>query len=312
MTQPFPGFRGALIALILTTIAGTAAAQGSRVVGIVKDDTGQPIKGATLSLENPDAIPRNFTATSDDRGRFAIIGLKSGEWSIVAQAPGFVADAGRVVVRVAAPATPTFTLRRAPQPPPSALGSIGAKDLQSELRMADQQYSAQQWDQAIASYKSILTKTPALSVINLQIGSAYRSKKDYDNAIVAYNEMLKADPSSDRARVGLGLAYMEKGDLASAENALAQAAEAPGASRELLYNLGEVEAARGNTANAMKWYQKASASDPNWGKPLLQMGMTSLKSGDRANAAAMMQRVLTVDPGSAEATQAKSVIEQLR
>jgi tetratricopeptide (TPR) repeat protein len=312
MTQPFPALRRALIALILTTIAGTAAAQGSRVVGIVKDDTGQPIKGATVSLENPDAIPRNFTATSDDRGRFAIIGLKSGEWSIVAQAPGFVADAGRVVVRVAAPATPTFTLRRAPQPAPSALGSIGAKDLQSELRMADQQYSAQQWDQAIASYKSILAKTPALSVINLQIGSAYRSKKDYDNAIVAYNEMLKADPSSDRARVGLGLTYMEKGDFSSAENALAQAAETPAASRELLYSLGEVEAARGNTANAMKWYQKASASDPNWGKPLLQMGMTSLKSGDRANAAAMMQRVLAVDPASPEATQAKSVIEQLR
>ena len=95
--------RGAFITSILTTIVGTAYAQGSRVVGIVKDETGQPIKGATLSLENPEAIPRNFTATSDDRGRFAIIGLKSGEWSIVAQAPGFIADAGRVVVRVATP-----------------------------------------------------------------------------------------------------------------------------------------------------------------------------------------------------------------
>ena len=80
-------------ALLFLTIAGPAAAQGSRVVGIVKDETGQPIKGATLSLENPDAIPRNFTATSDERGRFAVLGLKAGEWSIVAQAPGYVADA---------------------------------------------------------------------------------------------------------------------------------------------------------------------------------------------------------------------------
>jgi len=312
MTHSLPAARGALVAFILTTIVGTAAAQGSRVVGIVKDETGQPIKGATLSLENPDALPRNFTATSDDRGRFAVIGLKSGEWSIVAQAPGFIADAARVVVRSATPASPTFVLRRAPQPPPSALGNIGSKELQSELRSADQQFNGQQWDQAIASYKSILSKTPALSFINLQIASAYRSKKDYDNALVAYNDMLKADPSSDRARVGLGLTYMEKGDLVSAENTLTQGAQAPSASKELLYSLGEVEAARGNTADAMKWYQKASASDPNWGKPLLQMGMTSLKSGDRANAAAMMQRVVTVDPASPEAVQAKSVIEQLR
>jgi tetratricopeptide (TPR) repeat protein len=312
MKHPFRAFRGACAALLFTTIAGTAAAQGSRVVGIVKDEAGQPIKGATLSLENPDAIPRNFTATSDDRGRFAIIGLKSGEWSIVAQAPGFIADAGRVVVRVATPATPTFTLRRAPQPPPSALGNIGAKELQAELRAADQQYNAQQWDQAVASYKSILAKSPALSFIHLQIAAAYRNKKDYDNALVAYNDMLKADPSSERARVGLGQTYLEKGDLAAAGNALAQAAEAPTASRELLYGLGEVEAARGNTADAMKWYQKASALDPNWGKPLLQMGMAALKSGDRANAAAMMQRVVAVDPASAEAAQAKSVMEQLR
>jgi tetratricopeptide (TPR) repeat protein len=312
MTHAFAAVRGACAALLLTTIATTAAAQGSRVVGIVKDESGQPIKGATLSLENPDAIPRSFTATSDDRGRFAIIGLKSGEWSIVAQAPGFIADAGRVVVRVAAPATPTFVLRRAPQPPPSALGNVGASSLQTDLRAADQQYNAQQWDQAIASYKAILTKAPALSFINLQIGAAYRGKKDYDDAIAAYNDILKADPSSDKARVGLGVTYMEKGDLGAAENALAQAAQAPTASKELLYSLGEVEAARGNKADAMKWYQKASASDPNWGKPLLQMGKASLQTGDRANATAMLERVLAVDPASAEATQARSMIEQIR
>ena len=312
MTHPRPAIRGAFVALILTTIAASAAAQGSRVVGIVKDEAGQPIKGATLSLENPDAIPRSFTATSDDRGRFAIIGLKSGDWSIVAQAPGFIADAGRVQVRVSAAATPTFTLRRAPQPPPSALGNIGAKDLQAELRAADQQYSAQQWDQAIASYKAILAKAPALSFINLQIGAAYRGKKDYDGAVVAYNDMLKADPSSDKARAELGLTYMEKGDLGAAKNTLVQAAQAPTASKELLYSLGEVEAARGNAADAMKWYQKASTSDPNWGKPLLQMGRTSLKNGDRAGAAAMLERVVTVDPSSSEAAQARSMIEQLR
>src|SRR5437868_15516458 len=117
-------------ALLFLTIAGPAAAQGSRVVGIVKDETGQPIKGATLSLENPEAIPRNFTATSDERGRFAVIGLKSGDWAIVAQAPGYLAVATRVLVRVATPAAPMFTLRRAPQAPPSILGNVGAKDLQ--------------------------------------------------------------------------------------------------------------------------------------------------------------------------------------
>src|SRR6185295_8302484 len=161
------------------------------------------------------------------------------------------------------------------------------------LRSADQMFNAQQWDQAIASYKSILAKTPALSVINLQVGAAYRNKKDYDGALVAYNDLLKADPNSDKARVGVGQTYMEKGDLGAAANALNQAAQ-QGGSKELLFTLGEIEAARGNTDEAVKWYQKASADDPNWGKPLLKLGLTALSKGDKTDAAAKMQRVIAV------------------
>jgi len=60
-------------------LAGNAAAQGGgRVTGVVKDDHGGPIKGATIIAENPDASPSIFTANADAKGRFAIIGLKSG------------------------------------------------------------------------------------------------------------------------------------------------------------------------------------------------------------------------------------------
>ena len=35
--------------------AASAAAQVARVAGFVKDESGQPIKGATIRAENPDA-----------------------------------------------------------------------------------------------------------------------------------------------------------------------------------------------------------------------------------------------------------------
>jgi len=308
MRIPLPLARGAVAAIIVFfAMVASAGAQTGRVVGIVKDETGQPIKGATLSLENPDASPRNFTATSDDHGRFAVIGLKAGEWSLVAQAPGFQPEVARLQVRATTPSAPALTLRRAPQAPPSALGSVGVKDLQADLRSADQQFASQQWDQAIASYKSILARVPALSVVNLQVAAAYRSKKDYDSAIAAYNDLLKSDPANDKARVGVGQAYVEKGDLAAAAGALSQ-----GSSKEAFYAMGDVEAARGNTDAAAQWYQKAAADDPSWGKPLLKLGLASLNKGDRADAAAKMQRVIAVDPTSPEATQAKTVMEQLK
>src|SRR5215217_5894566 len=90
--------RGFFAALVVTCIAASAAAQTGRVGGVVKDEAGQPVKGATITAENPEASPSSFTATTDDKGRFSIIGLKRGQWTFTAQAPGFAPEAGKMSV----------------------------------------------------------------------------------------------------------------------------------------------------------------------------------------------------------------------
>ena len=184
----------------------------------VKDEAGQPIKGATITAENPNASPSSFTATTDDKGRFSIIGLKSGQWTFTAQAPGSVRKPASLGIQtIGSPNPPlTFTLKKGGgSAPAGALGGMAAKDLQSELAAADALYNQQKWDEAVAAYKGIMAKAPSLSVINLQIAAAYRNKKDYDSAIAAYNELLKTDPNNDKAIVGIGMTNLEKGDLES-------------------------------------------------------------------------------------------------
>ena len=59
-------------ALVLSALP--AAAQTGRIGGTVKDATNQaPLKGATITAENPGASPSSFTATTDDKGRYSII-----------------------------------------------------------------------------------------------------------------------------------------------------------------------------------------------------------------------------------------------
>src|SRR5262252_974323 len=107
-------WRGALAVLILFAVAATASAQTGRVGGTVKDDAGQPIKGATVTAENPNASPSSFTATTDDKGRFSIIGLRTGQWTFTAQAPGFGPESGRLNVQTIGTPNPplTFTLKK--------------------------------------------------------------------------------------------------------------------------------------------------------------------------------------------------------
>jgi len=307
--------RGVLAALLTIALAATAAAQTGRVGGVVKDEAGNPIKGATVTAENPGASPSSFTATTDDKGRFSIIGLKSGQWSFSAQAPGFGPEAGKLnVSTIGAPNPPlTFTMKKGGAAgPTSALGSTAAKDLQADLAAADSLYNAQKYDESIAAYRQIMAKAPALSVINLQIAAAYRNKKDYDGAIAAYNELLKVDPANDKAIVGLGMTNLEKGDLKAAEDTLTKAAQGPKPTREVFYNLGEVKFSKGQTDEAATWYQKAADLDPSWGKPIFKLALVQLNKGDKDATIKMLEKVITADPSSPEAAQAKTVIEQLK
>jgi Flp pilus assembly protein TadD len=301
-----------LASALLLVLAGNAAAQTGRVTGVVRDERGNPVRGATIIGENPDASPSSFTVSSDESGRFALIGLRSGPWSFRAGAPGYSSDGGEVNVRTMPNVTPPLTFRLEKMVrPPSALGSIAPKDLQAALASADALYNKQEWNGAIEKYREILERAPSLSVINLQIAAAYRHQKRYDDAIAAYNALLKTDPSNDRAKVGIAMANVEKGDLDTAERTLELAAQSPDAAREVFYDLGDVKLARSNGDEAVKMYERAAQADPTWGKPPLALGRIAMKRGDATLARKYFQMVMDVAPVSPEAAEATTMLREL-
>ena len=106
---------------------------------------------------------------------------------------------------------------------------------------------------------------------------------------------------------------LEKGDFAAAETALPEASQSTSASREVFYNLGEVKFAKGETDEAMKAYQRAIDIDAELGQAVLQDGPRQAAEGRHAPARLqMMEKVIAVEPNSAEAAQAKALIEQLK
>lgn len=305
---------GIVLATAMILAAVPAAAQTGRIGGSVKDDKGQPIKGATILAENPNVSPSSYTATSDDKGRWSIIGLRSGNWKITASAPGFTPNGGSLNVRtIGAPNPPVdITLMPGATGPTGALAGVNTKELQVELGKAEELLKQQQYDAAIAAYNAIIQKTPALTMVNLQIGRAYRMKKDYDSALAAYKKILDAEPTNERAKIEIGMTNLEKGDYPAAESALTEAAQGMGASREVFYNLGEVKFAKGETDEAMKWYQRAIDTDPNWAKPYFKLGLSKLQKADTPGTIQMMEKVIAVEPNSPEAAQAKALIDQLK
>jgi tetratricopeptide (TPR) repeat protein len=305
-------FGAAVVALVMTALP--AAAQTGRIGGTVKDSNGQPIKGATVVAENPSAAPSSFTATTDDRGRYSMIGLKAGSWKVTASAPGFQASSGNVPIKtIGAPMPPVdFTLAPGASGPAGALAGVNTKELQAELAKADAMVAAKDFAGAIGIYEGMVAKVPALTALYLQIGGLHRQQKQYDQAIESYKKVPEGDTNSDKAKIEIGMTLLEKNDLAGAEAALMPMAQTTSANKEVFYNLGEVKFAKGETDEAVKYYQRAADIDPNWGKPLFKLGLARLQKGDTAGTLEIMNKLIQVDPNSAEAAQAKGLIDQLK
>ncbi len=303
----------ALCAVLVTF--GTArevSAQYGRVAGVVNDENNQPLKGATVTAENQDN-PQTFTATTDDKGRFLMIGLRSGTWRFIAQAPGFAPEAGTMMVRMGAPNPPImFSLKRTSNAAFGALGGIAARDLQEDLAEADEHLRQSRWDDAVRVYRGIMERAPTLAFINLQVAAAHRAKKDPASALAAYAALLKVQPDNEKAHVGIAQIHVERGDAKAAEDALQAAAARAGAGRDVFYQLGEMKRAANQVEEAIRWYSKAATVDPAWGKPLYQLGLSAIQQGDTKGATKMMAQVIAVDPVSPEAALARSSLESLK
>ena len=195
-----------LIAGLVTCLAASAFAQG-RVRGVVRDDDGNGISGATVAAENLTSTTSR-TDTTDDSGRFAFIGLSRGEWLFIIRADGFEPVQGVATVGGGDSALRVqFTMEadrfNPPAPTTGVLAGLTTRELVESLEEAEELFARGEYDAAIDAYRSILERTPALTTLSLQIGHAFREKQEPDQALAAYRTVLDADPSNVEARAAI-------------------------------------------------------------------------------------------------------------
>jgi tetratricopeptide (TPR) repeat protein len=212
-----------LFAVLTLALAVTASGQtAGRITGTIKDPDGKPIKGATVRATN-EAVNARITSTTDDKGRFAMIGVRSGRWVVVAEAPNFLPLQGTSDVSSSVMPVLALTLQRDPGPMPGAL----SKTITDELAAAEAQRSAGRYDEAITAYQAIQSKNTRLTTIGLVVATLYREKAAQEKdgaarqallarAIAAYTDFLKSDDTNLRARVELGVTLMAAGNADAA------------------------------------------------------------------------------------------------
>ena len=72
----------------LVAFPSVASAQGA-ITGVVKDASGAVLPGVTVEASSPDLIEKARTATTDDSGRYRIVDLRAGTYTVAFALPGF-------------------------------------------------------------------------------------------------------------------------------------------------------------------------------------------------------------------------------
>ena len=273
---------GLAAAVAIFSLAAPALAQTSRIGGVVRDETGATIRGAIVRAETGGGrtfgAPVTLTTASDDRGRFVFVINRSGEWRLTFEAPGFDVMTIPIAVRLTG-APPSLDVKLERRETPEAFGALAgldSKSLSAQIAAAGALYDQGRHDEAIAAYREIKAKAPAISHVNLQIGQSLMAKKSYAEAEAAFQEVLKADEADPNG----------------------------------FFAMGTLRETQGNAADARMWFEKAAGADPLWTRPLMRLAALATSAGDRASATRHLTRVVDLDPNSLDGKQAAEMLKQ--
>ena len=306
------------VALAVLAIAAPVLGQAGGVVrGVVQDEQGQPVEGATVVLTGV-ASGRRFEVKTNRRGEFLQIGLTSGGWTVIAEKGKLGSEMRTVNVRMNSASELELVLNTA-----SAASSAEAKAKNEELKKLFEDGvaagNAGRQDEAIEKFKQAVAVNPDCFDCYNNLGFAYVQKKDYENAEAAYKKSSEVNPNDATSFNGLATIYnaQRKFDLAAAASAKAtelstNLSSSGGGGAEAFYNQGVILWNGGKIAEAKKSFESAVQADPNHAEAHYQLGMALVNEGNLAGAATEFETYLKLAPEGPNAATAKSLVAQLK
>jgi tetratricopeptide (TPR) repeat protein len=311
------------IAVAALAIALPAVAQTTMVRGVVKDEKGQLVEGAKVSIEMVGGTGRKFEAKTDKKGEFIQIGLPSGRYNLTAEKDKLMSPPMSVNVSVRTPAVTELVLS-AGGAASSAEGKAKSAELVKVFNEGIAAEGAGNHDAAIDAFTKASALSPNCYDCYYNIGVSEAAKKDYDKAEQAYKKALEMKSDYGEAYSGLSTIYnaQRKFDLAAdaaakatqygGGGAAAAGAGGGGGNADALYNQGVILWNAGKIPDAKKQFEAAIQANPSHAESHYQLGMALVNEGNTAGAAKEFETYLNLAPTGPNAPTAKALMDQLK
>jgi len=320
------------IALALLCFAALAFASedwrgNNRLSGSVIDKkTGKGVPKAVLKLRIQKGANGGPDATTDDSGKWAVLGLSSGTWNVDVEAPGYVIRKIGGVQIVENQRNPPMKIEMEPEvraeatstapaePPHEEVrvgGQVVAKEVADAIEAGNTALNAKNYKEAVAKYEQASQAMPTFMPIKLALARAYYGANELPKAISTMQEVYTADIAN--AQNGLLLANMllENGQIDRAEEILNKLPEGT-LNMDTLLNTGIAMMNKKQPGAAVSYFTKAIKMDPTSHLGYYYRGLAYIQNGKTKEAKPDLQKVIELAPTSQEATEAKEYLKSIK
>jgi tetratricopeptide (TPR) repeat protein len=301
---------GALGALLLAVVEPVRAQDWrgvGRIHGVVTDESGKPIEGASLKAHCEERGGGTMIKTNK-KGEWALGGVVACNWAFDVEAAGY--ETKQISVNL-----PGEQARLSPVKVPLKKASTGgpSAELQALAASADAAYKAGRYAEARTEYEKLLAARPDLATaVHQQVGFTYIQEKQYDKAVESLEKVLAAEPGNAQIRAIAAQAALEGRMIDKGRTLLAGLDEAQVQSADVFFNMGINFFNAGESKDAVVYFGKAIAKDPAHVDSYYRRALAYLGLGQMAEAKADFQKVVELQPDGEMADAAKKALESLK
>ncbi|HLJ13095.1 MAG TPA: carboxypeptidase regulatory-like domain-containing protein [Bryobacteraceae bacterium] len=296
---------------VLLACASIGLAQVSSLEGEVKDEHGQPLKGALVKIDRKD-IKGHYQVKTDKKGHYFHAGLPLGIYKVTIEVDGQDRDSvDNVRTRLGDPLDVNFDLKAkvADQQALQKAAETGTLTKEQERQMSPEQREAIQ--KRMKEQQAQIQKNKALNDAFNQ-GKQALEAKQWDAAVEAFTKASQIDPNQhviwgNLADAYSGLAATKTG--ADQEAAMNKGAEAFSKAIELKPDAAEYHNNYALLLAKMKKFDQAQAElnkaaqldPPNAGKYYYNLGAVLVNTGQLEPAGQAFKKAIDADPNYADA-----------
>ncbi|MFN7963079.1 MAG: tetratricopeptide repeat protein [Thermoanaerobaculia bacterium] len=311
-----------LVCFLLLLIAFSAAVASAqdwkgrgRTSGIVTDPDKKPVDGAKVTLLlRGEAGQGPPPVVTDKKGRWAVGGLTTGDWTVLIDKEGFkgLEASVHVVAESIAPAPP-IQVTLAPIPKQSAEASQ-QNTAAAMVERGNALLMEQKWADARKEYQSALglleDKTYHPAILRA-ITKTYYEEGQKGEAMKTLDQALALNPDDQDSLKLMVTLLMAEGKETEAKAYQARITTDFKVDPNSLLNLGIQKYNANQMADALPYFDRVVQENPSLGDGYYYRGLTYLALNKIPEAKADFQKMLEVDPGHAKAGEVRDMLGAL-